>query len=76
MKRIAILDHDSHCLFVEDVSNDTLKNHYNDDMKAYIEDSYTFNGAYSWEYINDAEYLREEDKMPIEIDFDEIGDID
>jgi len=75
MRRIAIIDHSAHTLFVEDIDEDVLENEYNGDEQAYIDDNYTFEGEYSWDYIVDAEYLQMEDKTPIEIDFDEIGDI-
>ena len=76
MRRIAIIDHSEHTLFVEDIDEDVLENEYNGDEQAYIDDNYTFEGEYSWDYIVDAEYLPiYEDKTPIEIDFDEIGDI-
>jgi hypothetical protein len=75
MRRIAIIDHSAHTLFVEDIDEDVLENEYNGDEQAYIDDNYTFEGEYSWDYIVDAEYLQMEDKTPIEIDFDEIADI-
>lgn len=75
MRRIAIIDHSEHTLFVEDIDEDVLENDYNGDEQAYINDTYTFEGEYSWDYIVDAEYFTTDDKTPIEIDFDEIGDI-
>lgn len=75
MRRIAIIDHSAHTLFVEDIDENVLEDKYNGDEQAYIDDNYTFEGEYSWDYIIDAEYLPIEDKTPIEIDFDEIGDI-
>lgn len=75
MRRIAIIDHSAHTLFVEDIDEDVLENDYNGDEQAYINDNYTFEGEYSWDYIVDAEYLPIEDKTPIEINFDDISDI-
>ncbi len=75
MRRIAIIDHSEHTLFVEDIDEDVLENEYNGDEQAYIDDNYTFEGEYSWDYIVDAEYLPIEDKTPIEINFDDISDI-
>lgn len=75
MRRIAIIDHSAHTLYVEDIDEDVLENDYNGDEQAYIDDNYTFEGEYSWDYIVDAEYIPVFYKDPIEIDFDEIGDI-
>ena len=75
MRRIAIIDHSAHTLFVEDIDETLLEDRYNGDEQAYIDDNYTFEGEYSWDYIVDAEYLPIDDKTPIGIDFDDIGDI-
>lgn len=75
MRRIAIIDHSAHTLFVEDIDETLLEDRYNGDEQAYIDDNYTFEGEYSWDYIVDAEYLPIDDKTPIDIDFDDIGDI-
>lgn len=75
MKRIAILDHADHSLLVEDVNETALEKIYGGDEQAYINDNYTFEGDYSWEWITDAEYFPEGQNEPIEIDFEEIGDI-
>lgn len=71
--RIAIIDHDNHSLMVEDITEEDLEKYDGDEQK-YIDDNYSL-GNYSWDYIVDAEYFREDDKTPIEIDFAEIGDI-
>ena len=73
MRRIAIIDHASHELMVEDV-NETELEKYGGDEQAYIDDNYTFEGDYSWDWITDAQYFNEDGDI-IEIDFDEIGDI-
>ena len=75
MRRIAILDHADHSLLVEDVNETVLENNYGGDEQAYIDDNYTFEGDYSWDWITDAEYFKEGESDPIEIDFEEIGDI-
>ena len=75
MRRIAIIDHANHTLMVEDINEDELKEKYGDDEQKYIEENYTFEGEYSWDYITDAQYFPESEKTPIEINFYDIGDI-
>ena len=75
MRRIAIIDHSTHTLMVEDIDEYELKIKYGDDEQKYIDDNYTFEGDYSWDWITDAEYITEFDKDPIEINFKDIGDI-
>ena len=75
MRRIAIIDHITHTLMVEDIDEYELKVKYGDDEQKYIDDNYTFEGEYSWDWITDAEYFREFDKDLIEINFKDIGDI-
>lgn len=74
MKRIAIINHATHTLFVEDINDEILEEQYGGEVQNYIEDSYTLKN-YSWDYIVDAQYFPEEDKTPIEIDFEDIADI-
>ena len=75
MRRIAIIDHAAHELMVEDVNESVLETEYGGDEQKYIDDNYTFEGDYSWDWITDAEYFPEGESDPIEIDFEEIGDI-
>ena len=75
MRRLAIINHADHTLMVEDVNESVLETEYGGDEQAYINDNYTFEGDYSWDWITDAEYYKEGESNPIEIDFDEIGDI-
>lgn len=57
MTRIAVIDHSTHELYVEDINNELLNAEpYNGDVQAYIDDNYTFEGDYSWDYIVDASY--------------------
>lgn len=56
IRRIAILDHANHNLYVEDVTEKELEK-YDGSEQAYIDDNYTFDGDYSWEYITDALYM-------------------
>ena len=62
MTRIGVIDHSTHELYVEDI-NDGLLNAepYNGDVQAYIDDNYTFEGDYSWDYIVDSSYEGEND---------------
>jgi hypothetical protein len=75
VQRIAILDHASHTLFVEDIHSDVLSMVYRGNIEAYIKNNYTFEGDFSWEYITDAQYLPEYETDPIEINFEDIADI-
>lgn len=62
MTRIAIIDHIGHDLWVEDIKDDVLNAEpYKGDVKAYIDDNYTFEGEYSWDYIVCALYEGEND---------------
>lgn len=64
MTRIAVIDHVTHELYVEDI-NDGLLNAepYNGDVQAYVDDNYTFEGNYSWDYIVGANYIGENDGL-------------
>ena len=73
MERLAIIDHAAHRLYVEDVSDEQLER-YGGEEEKYIEDNYTFEAGYSWDYIVDAEYIPDDDPTPYEIDFDNIKD--
>ena len=75
MRRLAIIDHSSHELMVEDVSEDRLEGLYGGDEEAYIKDNYTFDGDFSWDWIVDAEYFPEGQSESIEIDFEDMADI-
>ena len=62
MARIAIIDHSAHELYVEDINDEVLNAEpYNGDVQAYIDDNYTFEGDYSWDYIVDSSYEGEND---------------
>lgn len=72
MERIAIIDHDNHTLFVEDIDEDILQERYNGSEENYIEDNY-YIGSYSWDYVTDAEYIPASPyKDQIEINFEEL----
>lgn len=72
--RLAILDHSTHTLFVEDVNDDILEGQYGGNEELYIEENYAFrdDDMYSWDYIIDTEYFPEEDKTPIEVEFTDL----
>ena len=57
MTRIAIIDHSTHELYIEDINDEVLNAEpYNGDEQAYIDDNYTFEEGYSWDYIVGASY--------------------
>jgi hypothetical protein len=74
MRRIAIIDHTNHILFVEDINEEILESQYGGDEQVYIDNSYNLKD-YSWDWISDAQYIPEFEKNPIEINFEDIGDI-
>ena len=68
MKRLVIIDHAAHTLFIEDVTDEQLAK-YNGEEEAYIKDNYTFEGDWSWEYVTDIEYIpADDDKLPMELE--------
>jgi len=69
MRRIAIIDHNEHELLIEDVNEQELEEKYGGDEQAYINDNYTFEGDYSWDWITDTQYYPEGDPDPIEVEF-------
>ena len=71
--RIAIIDHKSHTLFVEDINNKILEEQYGGDEQLYIDDNYALKN-YSWDYIVDTQYLPENYKTPVEINFEDLCD--
>lgn len=48
--RIAIIDHDEHALFVEDIDDELLNHEYNGSEQAYIDDNYDLKN-YSFDRI-------------------------
>ena len=72
MRRIAIIDHSSHELMVEDINEEVLESQYNGDEQAYIDENYTFEGDYSWDWIEDTQYFPDGDKTPAEVEFTEL----
>lgn len=72
--RIAIIDHKLHTLYVEDINDEILESQYGGDEQLYIDENYSLE-EYSWDYIIDAQFFPESEKTPIEINFEDIGDI-
>lgn len=74
MRRLAIIDHENHALYIEDINEEILEGQYGGDEQLYIDDNYSLKN-YSWDWITDAQYFLEFEKTPIEINFEDIGDI-
>ena len=68
--RIAVIDNESHTLFVEDINDEILEGQYGGDEQLYIDDNYSLKD-YSWDYIVDTQYIPEGDKTPVEINFED-----
>ena len=71
MERLAIIDHDTHRLFIEDIDEDVLAELGGDEQK-YIDENYKLEN-YSWDYIVDTEYIPEDmgNGMSYEVNFEE-----
>ena len=72
--RIAIIDHNKHTLYVEDINDEILEGQYGGQEQNYIDENYTFEGEYPWDYICDTQYFPEMEKTPIEVDFEDLID--
>ena len=72
MIRIAIIAHSSHTLYVEDIDEDLLEEKYGGDEQAYIDDNYTFEGDYSWDYVVDCEYYAIGESTPMDVEFSDL----
>ena len=72
MRRIAIIDHASHELMIEDVNEQELEDQYGGDEQKYIDDNYTFEGDYSWDWITDTQYFPEGESDPFEVNFEDL----
>ncbi len=73
MKRIAIIDNATHTLFVEDINDEILEGQYGGDEQLYIDSNYSLRD-YSWDWIIDTQYISEDFKTPVEINFEELCD--
>lgn len=73
MIRVAIIDHDTHTLFVEDIDEETLENEYNGEEEEYIKDNYSLSDNWSWDYIFDTEYYCPEFDDGIAVEFSDLA---
>lgn len=58
MVRVAIINHETHQLFIEDISDEMIEQYGGEEE--YIKDMYSFEGEWCWDYITDIEYYCEE----------------
>jgi hypothetical protein len=61
MRRIAIIDHNEHSLYIEDIDEELLESKYGGDEQKYIDDMYDLE-KYSWDWIRDIEYLPQDNE--------------
>lgn len=71
MERIAIIDHETHTLFIEDIDEEVLEKKYGGEEEAYIADTYDLSDNFTWEYIVETEYIPMDDD-PISVDFEDL----
>lgn len=71
IERLAIIDHELHRLFIEDVDMDVINKKYNGNEEDYITDNYELSRTWSWEWIIVTEFVPIEDD-PIEVEFTEL----
>ena len=74
MERIAILDHDEHSLYIEDIPDEVIDSPEWSGEEDYINANYDIE-HYSWDYITEALYLPEGENDFYEINFKGIADI-
>ena len=70
MIRVAIIDHEYHSLYVEDIDEEILNDKYGGSEQNYIEDNYDLRD-YSWDYIVDSTYFPKQFD-PIDINYDKL----
>ena len=71
MERIAIIDHDSHRLYVEDIDEEVLYEKYNGEEEDYIKDNYNLKN-FSWDFITETEYYPNDNDDPILVEFEDL----
>lgn len=71
MERIAIIDHDEHRVYVEDIDEKELQEKYGGEEENYINANYDMEN-YSWDYITDGLYFPKGESDPIEIEFENL----
>lgn len=74
MRRLAIIDHATHHLYIEDVNEEILEGQYGGDEQMYIDDNYSATN-YSWDWINEIQYFTEFEKTPVEINPKDFTDV-
>lgn len=67
MIRIAIIEHNSHNLFIIDINEDLLNEKYNGNEEDYINDNFDVEN-YSWDYIVNSMYFGENCPYPYDLD--------
>ena len=67
VERLAIIDHDNHQLFIEDVDVNVLNEKYNGEEEDYIKDNYELGENWSWEWVTVIEYVPT-DEDPIDVE--------
>lgn len=68
-RRLAIIDHTTHELIIEDVCMEVLEKKYNGYEPHYIDDTYSFDGDYSWYWVTSVVHI-DKDGDTKEIDFE------
>lgn len=71
MERIAIIDHETHRLIIEDIDEEILESKYGGEEEAYIKDNYTLGNNWSWDYIVETTYFPI-DWDGCEVDFEDL----
>lgn len=75
MERIAIIDHDEHVLYIDDIDEDYLQEEYDGEEEAYIVDTFSLSENWSWEFITKATYYPQpkhdgDETTQVDVDFD------
>lgn len=71
MTRIAIIDHETHNLIVEDIDDEILESKYGGEEEAYIKDNYDLSDNWSWDYIVQTTYYPI-DEDGCDVDFEDL----
>lgn len=72
MERIAIIDHNEHKLFIEDIDEDVLQEKYHGEEEDYIKDNYALSDNWTWEFITSTVYYFGEEPDSIEVEFSDL----
>lgn len=67
--KIAIIDHNDHRVFIEDIDDEILEGQYGGDEQLFIDENYDLED-YSWDWITDVVYLPDAARDPNEIDYE------